>query len=85
MPAQPSVRKKSKSIDNLLDDVELLLTGVRRFSQVRTRRTLIREARLLLNQIDDKLLDSAPIVRPRPMEDVEPTSELHEHEHVLSP
>jgi hypothetical protein len=82
MPSQPSVRKKSKSVDDLLDDVDLLLAGVRRFSQVRTRRTLVREARLLLNQIDDKLLGSAPVVRPRPMQDVEPSSELHEH--VLS-
>ena len=78
LPAEPSARKRSKSVDELLDEVGILLTGVRRFSQARTRRVLVRQARLLLNQIDDKLLDSAPALVARDVPELEPAHDLHD-------
>ena len=71
-----SYRKKSKSIDDALDDIQLLLAGVRRLSQARTRRTLVREARMLLNKIDDQLLESSPLTQTASIEDLAPSEIL---------
>lgn len=76
MSNKPSDRKKSTSIDDVLDEIQVLLVGVRRLSQARTRRTLVREARLLLNEIDDRLLESSPLIQTAGIEDLAPSEIL---------